>query len=107
MSFTSEQLSGDDWEQRVGEQFRALRLRSGFDQAGLAEASGVSLGAVKNLEHGKGSTLKTLVKVARSLDRSEWLLEIAPPVTVSPIEILRSGRQRQRNRVYRPRGGNS
>ncbi len=106
MAFTEEQLSSDEWEQRVGEQFRALRLRHGLDQVELAEAAGVSPGAVKNLEQGKGSTLKTLVKVARALDRADWLLEVAPPVTVSPIEILRSGRQRRRSRVYRPRAGN-
>jgi transcriptional regulator with XRE-family HTH domain len=101
-----EQLSSDEWEQRIGEQFRALRLRQGFDQVELADAAGVSPGAVKNLEQGKGSTLKTLVKVARALGRADWLLEVAPPVTVSPIEILRSGRQRRRSRVYRPRAGN-
>jgi transcriptional regulator with XRE-family HTH domain len=104
MSFMEEQLSSDEWEQRIGDQFRALRLRRGLDQAEVAAASGVSLGAVKNLEQGRGSTLKTLVKVARTLDRADWLLEIAPPITVSPIEILRSGRGRQRSRVYRPRG---
>lgn len=103
----AEAHSTEEWEQRIGEQFRDLRLAHGLDQAELADASGVSLGAVKNLEQGKGSTLKTLVKVARSLDRGDWLLSVAPPVTVSPIEILRTGRARRRSRVYRPRGGGS
>jgi transcriptional regulator with XRE-family HTH domain len=107
MSFIAAQLSSDEWEQRIGDQFRALRLRRGLDQAEVAAASGVSLGAVKNLEQGKGSTLKTLVKVARTLDRADWLLEIAPPTTVSPIDILRSGRGHQRSRVYRPRAENA
>jgi transcriptional regulator with XRE-family HTH domain len=98
-----QQVSSTEWERRVGDQFRALRLKNGLDQVELADAAGVSPGAVKNLEQGKGSTLKTLVKVARVLDRTQWLLEIAPPVTVSPIEILRSGRQQPRTRVYRPR----
>ena len=107
MSFTVDNHSTQEWEQRIGEQIRALRLAHGLDQVELANASGVSVGAIKNLEQGKGSTLKTLVKVARSLDRGDWLVAIAPPVTVSPIEILRAGRTHRRSRVYRPRGGGS
>lgn len=92
----------DEWEARVGQQLRALRISAGHDQSQLAELAGVSLGAVRNLETGKGSTLKTLVRVTRALGRTDWLAAISPEITVSPIAVLRSGPE-PRSRVYRER----
>jgi transcriptional regulator with XRE-family HTH domain len=93
----------DGAETLIGEQVRALRLRRGLDQAQLADAAGISLGAVKNLERGSGSTLRSLSRVVAALDRDDWLQQLAPASTVSPIEILRQGRRPRRSRVYRPR----
>jgi transcriptional regulator with XRE-family HTH domain len=103
MAIGTQQLSTEEWESRVGEQIRELRLSSALDQSQLAEAADVSVGAVKNLEQGRGSSLKTLLRVVRALGRTDWLLELAPPIGVSPIELLRSGRREPRARVYRPR----
>jgi transcriptional regulator with XRE-family HTH domain len=100
---SARQLSTEEWESAVGTQFRALRLAAGLDQAGLAERADISIGALRNLERGSGSTLRTLIRVARSLDREAWLQGIAPLPTVSPIEVLRSTKT-PRSRVYRPRG---
>jgi transcriptional regulator with XRE-family HTH domain len=96
------QLSTEDWEVRVGSQFRAVRLAAGLDQLGLAEQADVSIGALRNLERGTGSSLRTIIRVARTLNRESWLDGIAPLPTVSPIEVLRSART-PRSRVYRPR----
>jgi transcriptional regulator with XRE-family HTH domain len=100
------QLSTDDWEQRIGEQLRRARLTAGLDQIELAERSDVSIGALRNLERGNGSTLRTLVRVARSLGLQSWLGSLAPAVTVSPIDVLRGGRP-ERSRVYRPRSASA
>lgn len=89
-------------EAAVGEQFRALRIAASLDQAELASRAGVSLGAVKNLEQGNGSTLRTVARVARALGHDDWLLALAPRVTVSPLDVLRS-RTEPRKRVYRQR----
>jgi transcriptional regulator with XRE-family HTH domain len=89
-------------EASLGEQFRAIRIAAGLDQAQLASLAGLSLGAVKNLEQGNGSTLRTVVRVARALGRDDWLTALAPRVTVSPIDMLRSRRE-PRRRVYRQR----
>ena len=93
----------DEWESRIGDQFRALRLAAGKDQLALADAAGVSVGAIRNLERGAGSTLRTLVRVARVLGREDWLSAVAPNPSVSPIDVLRNTRA-PRVRVYRPRG---
>jgi len=103
MATNPSNLSTDEWEIRVGEQFRAARLAADHDQESLAEIAGVSVGAVKNLENGRGSTLKTIVRLARALELTDWLSSIAPPVTVSPIAMLRTGTP-SRSRVSRNRG---
>ena len=96
--------STEEWEAAIGEQFRSLRLARGLDQAQLATLAGVSLGSVKSLEQGRGSTLKTIVRLARALDREDWLRGLATRPTVSPIDVLRSSRTQPRRRVYRARG---
>ena len=97
-------LSTDDWELFVGEQLRALRIRASLDQIGLADRAGISLGAIKNLECGRGSTLKTLIKALRALDAQDWLKAIAPVVEVSPMQmLLTSQKNKPRSKVFRHR----
>jgi transcriptional regulator with XRE-family HTH domain len=104
MTIAEQLSSSDEWELSLGSQVRSLRISHGLDQRQLAELAGASLGSVKNLEQGRGSTLKTVVRVARALDREDWLAGFAPRVSVSPIDVLRSSRREPRQRVYRPRG---
>ena len=99
----SPQSSTEDWEGLVGEQIRSLRIAKGLDQSQLAELAGVSLGTVKGIEQGRGSTLRSLIRLTRALDREEWLRGLAPRPTVSPIDVLRSSRTEPRRRVYRAR----
>ncbi len=89
----------DEWEARVGEQVRAARVASNLDQARLAALANVSVGALSNLERGKGSSLKTLLAVVRALGRTEWLEALAPPVAVSPMQMLRAKKKSSRPRV--------
>ena len=85
-----------DWEITFGRQLRSLRLRRDVDQRTLAERAGVALNVVKNLEAGKGATLSSIVKVLRALDRAEWLSSLAPAVSISPMQMLKSKSVRQR-----------
>jgi len=97
------QSTTDDWEALIGEQFRGLRIAAGMDQTQLADLAGVSVGTVKGLEQGRGSTLRTLVRIARALGREDWLRGLAPRTTISPIDVLRTSRTEPRRRVYRAR----
>jgi transcriptional regulator with XRE-family HTH domain len=96
------QLSTEEWEVRIGEQVRRARLAADLEQSELAEQADVSVGALRNLERGNGSTVRTLVRVVRALGQEPWLNALAPAVSVSPIDILRTGRP-ARSRVYRAR----
>lgn len=73
---------------RLGEALRALRLRQGIDQATLAARAGIALNAVKKLEYGKNSTVRSLLQVLRVLGREDWLNTLAPAVSVSPMRML-------------------
>jgi transcriptional regulator with XRE-family HTH domain len=103
MTIEDRQLATEEWESAFGAQVRSLRITRNLDQSQLAELAGVSLGSVKSLEQGKGSTLRTVVRVARALGREEWLTGFAPRVPISPIDVLRSARREPRKRVYRAR----
>ncbi len=98
--------SVQDWEKQIGGDIRTLRHRMRLTQGDLAELANVSPSAIKYLEAGKGSSLATLVKVARALERTDWLASFAPPqATISPMAVLREQRRAQESvpkRVRRP-----
>lgn len=94
-----------EWEAELGRQIRALRLRQNLDQQQLAGRAGIALNAVKNLESGKGATLRSLIQALRALNRVDWLRALAPPVSISPVQMLktRAPRQRASHRTNKPK----
>ena len=86
----------DRWEAELGRQIRTLRLRQNLDQQQLAERAGIALNAVKNLESGKGATLRSLIHTLRALNRIDWLRSLSPSVSISPIQMLKSKAPRRR-----------
>ena len=89
-------LTSEEMEAGLGEKLEALRLSKNLNQKTLAERAGVSVRALRNLEGGQGSTLKTLVSVLRALGRQEWLNTIAPIATINPLALTREAQPRQR-----------
>jgi transcriptional regulator with XRE-family HTH domain len=85
-----------DLEAELGKQIRTLRLRLDLDQKQMAERAGIALNAVKNLETGKGASLRSLIQVLRILNRTDWLGTLAPTVSISPVQMLKTKRPRQR-----------
>ena len=92
----------DEWEAHLGSQVRRARIDASLSQDELAERAGVSVGAARGLERGAGSSLKTLIRVARALGREDWLEAFAPAPGVEPLDMLR-GLRRPRQKVYRAR----
>jgi transcriptional regulator with XRE-family HTH domain len=60
------QYTTEEWERRLGADARRLRLAQGVTQVELAQRANVSVSALKYLEWGRGSTLTTLIRVARA-----------------------------------------
>jgi transcriptional regulator with XRE-family HTH domain len=88
----------EEFETDVGEQIKSLRLKQNIDRATLALRAGCSVSALKNLEYGTGSTLRTLIAVVRALGREDWLRNVAPMATISPLSMPKAGHTRQRAR---------
>lgn len=86
----------EEFETEVGEQIKSLRLKQNIDRVTLALRAGCSVSALKNLESGNGSTLRTLIAVVRALGREDWLRNVAPMATISPLSLLKAGHTRQR-----------
>jgi len=96
-------LTSTEWEAELGRQIRALRLRQNLDQRQLAERAGIALNAVKNLERGRGSTLRSLIQALRVLNRTDWLGALAPTVSISPVQMVKARVPRQRASPRRKR----
>ena len=92
-----------EWEAQLGRQIRILRLRQNLDQRTMAERAGIALNAVKNLEGGKGATLRSLIQALRVLNRTDWLGTLAPAVSISPVQMLKTKVPRQRASSRRSR----
>jgi transcriptional regulator with XRE-family HTH domain len=88
--------TADQFEAELGRQVRALRLRQNLSQQELADRADIALNAVKNLEGGKGATVRTLVQALRILNRADWLGALAPAVSISPVQMLEAKAPRQR-----------
>ena len=83
--------STDAWEAELGHRLRATRKRARLSQAVLATRANVSLSAVKSLEAGRGSTLRTFVSVVRALNLDTGLDRMfAVTSSVSPVAMLQA-----------------
>lgn len=90
MEFQPSLRSTEEWEVELGKEIRRLRISQNRTQRDLAETANISLSALKNLETGGGSSIRTLILVIRALERSEWLTLLAPPEpSISPMKLLR------------------
>lgn len=97
-------LTSDELEELLGSNLRALRIRQNITQRSLAERANVAPGAVQNAESGRGATIRTLVRMLRVLGRADWIDALAPQVSVSPLQVLKSGSRAPRQRASVPRG---
>ena len=90
--------NANEWECYLGEQIKTLRLRLNITQDELAGRAALSTVTISRLESGKGSSLNTFIKVLQVLKKESWLEQLAPEASISPIQIHRLGKPRQRAR---------
>lgn len=79
----------------IGQSIRDYRLQKNLEQTTLAERAGISVGALQNLESGRGCSLATLVKVMRALGRGDWHKTLAPVATVNPLTMVQRSAERR------------
>lgn len=88
----------EELEFSLGEDVKALRLQKNIARKILCERAGISVSALRNLEGGKGATLKTLIRVLKALNRESWLEQISPRTSINPLHLTKEKEQRQRAR---------
>lgn len=104
MPVNAQPVTTRDLEADLGAQVRRIRILQNVTQADLAAAADISVGALKNLEAGRGANVLTLVSAIRALGRVDWLTALRPAVSISPMAMLRASKERVRAR-RRPSDG--
>ena len=90
-------LSDHAIAEQLGSKVRNLRLRRNISQEALAQATALSLNSIKALEKGKGK-LSTLIAVMRELGALEQIDQLLPAPKISPLQLARQKKGRQRAR---------
>lgn len=80
----------------LGASIRSARLAANLSLETVAERSGISVTALRNLEGGRNASTVTLLEVCRTLRRTDWILGIAPPEIGDALFDRPAGRKRQR-----------
>lgn len=94
---TSEQI-----EETICKQLVDIRISRNLTQAQLAKAAGVSTKTITNMEHAKGISLDTFIRVLAALGLQSHLLRLLPDPTIRPVERVRNNGI-ERKRVKHPR----
>ena len=87
----------------IASMLRRERLQRNLSRQTVADRSGLSLSAVKNLEAGKDASLSTFIQVCRTLGKDEWILTLGPANAVSISDYAKRG-NRPRLRAARSEG---
>lgn len=96
----------DEMLKTLGCNLRSLRLSQNLSQQTIAERSGISLKAIRNLESGENSSTISLLAYCRTLRKIDWLMALAPPEIDSALfERASSGAQKRQRASARRKGG--
>jgi len=87
----------------VASMLRRERLQRNLSQQTVADRSGISISAVKNLEAGKDASLSTFIQVCRTLGKDDWLMTLGPANAVSITDYAKRG-NRPRIRAAKTKG---
>ncbi|WP_420106104.1 helix-turn-helix domain-containing protein [Herbaspirillum huttiense] len=94
------QASPEELEAEVGDNIRRYRIDElQLDQRTLAERAGISVRALRNLELGNGTSLRTFLVVISAMGRYPRLLEALPQYSREVVKVFVP---KQRQRVRRP-----
>ena len=97
-------------EIEIGAAIRRMRIRRGLSLDEAAARANLSQAAVRSLELGRGSTLRTMVKLFFAIDETRLLTEwIESTNSFSPIAVFRETEKKAAypKRVSRKRAGNT
>ena len=82
--------SPEELQSELGRRVQQLRLSRNLDQRAVADKAGITRAALQNLEAGRGSSVKTLVRTLKALNYLEGI-EILAPEPMRRIEMIELG----------------
>jgi transcriptional regulator with XRE-family HTH domain len=82
----------EELQTELGRRLKQLRLSKNLDQRTTAEKAGITRAALQNLEAGRGSSVKTLVRTLKALNYLEGIEILAPEPTINPLAMLKTKR---------------
>ena len=82
----------EELQVELGRRLQRLRLSRNLDQRTTADKAGITRAALQNLEGGRGSSVKTLVRTLKALNYLEGIEILAPEPTVNPLALLKTKR---------------
>ena len=88
----------------TGRRIKSERIAKSMTQGEMAEATGLSLRTISNLEGGKDVSFSTLIEVLRALGRVQGLDVLLPEQTIRPSQIAELGKARERASRRRNKG---
>lgn len=91
----------DEMLKVLGENLRASRLADNLSQQTVAERSGISLKAIRNLEAGENASTLSLLSYCRTLRKTDWLMTLAPPEINDAMFERRFAQKGRRQRAGR------
>lgn len=95
MNATAELMTPEEMGAELGKRLRLARAAQGLRQEDLANASGASLQAVKNLEAGGKVELITFLRVAKALGMADPLMSACEAQEASLDELMRKDAARK------------
>ena len=84
---------------QIGQKIKEWRLESNMSQKQLAEESGLSQFTVQQMEYGNGSSLGSMMRIMRVLDRLDFFALFFEKKRVSPIEAAKMKTPYRRRRA--------
>lgn len=92
-----EKMENKGIRKELGRRLQRERLNQDITQAVLAERAGISRRTLVAAEKGEGTTLETLIRILRGMDRLARLDQFIPDPPVSPIQLAKlKGKVRQK-----------
>jgi transcriptional regulator with XRE-family HTH domain len=73
----------------IGEQLKQLRKSKKYSQQALADIVGVSRRLIVDIEAGRGTSLLVFVKILKTFNKTEKLIEILNTTSISPKEMYK------------------
>lgn len=77
----------------VGEKLRQLRINKKLTQQELAQVVGVNRRLIGEIEAGKGTSLLVFIKILKTFNKTDKLLELLESSSISPRDMFRKSNQ--------------